>query len=591
MQKMISIKKFLSIVSLMVVTFLLLQVPVLVKERANNYNINRYVRNTGINSENVWKASSKDPVAFFIGKSSSPVKNMMEIWSGYRRYALKCADSVEDIGKDQYNIMVIDLKELSPDKAGKIAKTAANNGKIVVLAGVENALKKENNKELKESLGIYKVRDESVKTEGVHLYDGFLLGGEAIYKPKDQKEYKERMDLDEKIPWLTLNSGTKIFAVGLLPDEMNIDKGSIGEEWMPPLFWRYSYGDGFVYGIIGDYMEEVSGVGILDAIISDVKSYDIYPVVNAQNLTVLNFPTMADENTAVLTSIYSMPLTKVMSELVCPELYNLNSASSFRMTCMMTTQYDYKDEVEPTDCKQWIKYLKMMNEDGWEPGLSMYSKSDISAENKFLTDFHYIKKTGSKYPYSSIYANDEEVSKGARQLDSIITASVPYNVNLAPFGLSEDNLSLQRITDFAFHHTYKDDIRTRCFETALAYTNILYDMENIAFPVEMSDQIEYYIEQCNANIATYWKPFAAFQKTVLSESDERVRRFLNLTFTESRKGNTINLTTDEQTYFILRTHGEEVESVAGGTCDMIEEGAYLLYSNGRTMEITLENEN
>ncbi len=61
-----------------------------------------------------------------------------------------------------------------------------------------------------------------------------------------------------------------------------------------------------------------------------------------------------------------------------------------------------------------------------------------------------------------------------------------------------------------------------------------------------------------SNLLTYWNKFNCFTATTLSESDRRVRTFLNVDYTESREENVITLnTTKADSWFILRTHGEK----------------------------------
>ena len=52
---------------------------------------------------------------------------------------------------------------------------------------------------------------------GIHLYSGFLLGGEAIYKA-DTDEEEKNQDMDLVFPWYHLTNGTKIYMKGMLED-------------------------------------------------------------------------------------------------------------------------------------------------------------------------------------------------------------------------------------------------------------------------------------------------------------------------------------------------------------------------------------
>ena len=94
-------------------------------------------------------------------------------------------------------------------------------------------------------------------------------------------------------------------------------------------------------------------------------------------------------------------------------------------------------------------------------------------------------------------------------------------------------------------------------------------------------------------IDTYWKPFAAFDKTTISESDGRVRNFLNGNVESTRTGDGISIQAKDFTgdaYLLLRTHGEEPEQMTGGTWKKVEEDAYLLQITSDKVSVTLKPE-
>ena len=107
-------------------------------------------------------------------------------------------------------------------------------------------------------------------------------------------------------------------------------------------------------------------------------------------------------------------------------------------------------------------------------------------------------------------------------------------------------------------------------------------------------------EKCSERLAsytvTYWKPFQAFDKTTLSEGDQRIRRFFAISGTGSqyeKKDNRITLKIDSfdgQAFFILRTHNKSVSGVKGGSFREIEKHAYLITADQKDVTITLEND-
>ena len=129
----------------------------------------------------------------------------------------------------------------------------------------------------------------------------------------------------------------------------------------------------------------------------------------------------------------------------------------------------------------------------------------------------------------------------------------------------------------------------KSIQSALGYTNILLDMADIFWPEQETDRWEIMQRQFASNLLTYWKNFSCFSNTTLSQSDARVRTFLKLDYRYFREENEITLDTSEpESSFILRTHGEEIEKMEGGIWRKIEEDAYLIYAESIRVKIQVK---
>ena len=96
-----------------------------------------------------------------------------------------------------------------------------------------------------------------------------------------------------------------------------------------------------------------------------------------------------------------------------------------------------------------------------------------------------------------------------------------------------------------------------------------------------------------SNIDTYWKPFSRFDKTTITQSDSRVRNFLNGSVESTRKGKRISVQTKDFTgdaYLLLRTHGERMDEMTGGTWEQVEEDTYLLKLTSDKASLSLKSE-
>lgn len=193
-------------------------------------------------------------------------------------------------------------------------------------------------------LGIYKVVSEKTKLTGVKLFEGLLLGGEVVYETPKEKEEKERQDLQLEIPWYQVGSGTKTYMVGLL------DHSKQKLRWRMKIFLRFcgEMESGWkCFCIVGDYMKDSTALGLLNGMITEASEYYIYPVVNAQNLSMINFPAFADENDEEMMKLYSQSVTGMTRDIMWPSLVSIAEKGKLKMTCFMQPQADYEDGIEP----------------------------------------------------------------------------------------------------------------------------------------------------------------------------------------------------------------------------------------------------
>ena len=104
-------------------------------------------------------------------------------------------------------------------------------------------------------------------------------------------------------------------------------------------------------------------------------------------------------------------------------------------------------------------------------------------------------------------------------------------------GYLNENVTLQPSTSSGIRHTFLDDFKVKCMETALGYSNITPDLYSVTYPEGDDDSWEKMSKEGSAaNLGTYWKAYEAFDATALTESDVRIRRFLrHLTISSSAR--------------------------------------------------------
>ena len=536
-----------------------------------------------------------DSSVVFVGNENGDMGTAISRWCTYAKRKLISCKSVSTYKADDKNLpemMILESEKYADGDNLTTLETLEKKGVIIVFGCLENAKNIQNNKALMKFLGIQKVVAEETHLAGVKLFEGLLLGGEVTYNTSKDKEEKKRQDLELDVPWYQVGSGTKTYMVGLLDEKTG---KNVENEDFPTIIWRNGIDYGSVFAVVGDYMKGSTALGLLDGMRAEALQYTIYPIVNAQNLSMVNFPVFADENNTEMLKLYSQSVTGIARDIMWPALISVVEKSDMKMTCFIQPQADYTDDIEPKSGNLEF-YLKQMKEQSAEAGISLeYQKLD-KAEDKVTKDTEFFENEKINYRFGAAFAKEKDLKGILKDTDSGLLGDVgtlvcDYTENQPVVSYYSDSVTLQTVTSDGMNYAYSDDIRMRSIQTALGYTNVMLDMYDIFWPQEKTDRWEVMQKRFSSNLLTYWKNFRDFDSTTLSESNARIRTFLNLAYSQSREDNTITLQTSEAgSWFILRTHGEEIDEIDGGSQTEIEADAYLICAEDTTVKIRLKEQ-
>lgn len=600
---MVSKRKFFSIATMMFVLFFLFQFSMVLRDSKNTYDVNSSLTEKKADGENQWTPSDSnsttvigdDSSVVFVGNKAGDMGTAVSRWCTYAKRKLISCKSVRTYKSDDKNLpemMILESEKYADSDNLTTLETLEKKGVIIVFGCLENAKNIQNNKALMKFLGIQKVVAEETHLAGVKLFEGLILGGEVTYNISKDKEEKKRQDLELDVPWYQVGSGTKTYMVGLLDEKTG---KNVENEDLPTIIWRNGIDYGSVFAVVGDYMKDSTALGLLDGMRAEALQYTIYPIVNAQNLSMVNFPVFADENNTEMLKLYSQSVTGIARDIMWPALISVVEKSDMKMTCFIQPQADYTDDIEPKSGNLEF-YLKQMKEQSAEAGISLeYQKLD-KAEDKVTKDTEFFEKEKINYRFGAAFAKEKDLKGILKDTDSGLLGDVgtlvcDYTENQPVVSYYSDSVTLQTVTSDGMNYAYSDDIRMRSIQTALGYTNVMLDMYDIFWPQEKTDRWEVMQKRFSSNLLTYWKNFRDFDSTTLSESNARIRTFLNLAYSQSREDNTITLQTSEAgSWFILRTHGEEIDEIDGGSQTEIEADAYLICAEDTTVKIRLKEQ-
>ena len=598
---MLSKRNFAMMITMVVVVLALFLSSVVLKEYFNDYDVN-HAADTELIEKKEQKSDQQTAVpeeqqVLYIGAMDNGYYRVIKEWAGYRKKYLQVRTSLDGAyGGVPYLLLDGALLERQTEEMTKKLSRYVEQGGVVIFCRLPSYHTIRDCAVLQELLGIQQLRGESVRLHEIRLYSGFLLGGETCYSFEGVKE-PEVVDMEREIPWYDISSRTKSYMVGFVSAEEKTSM-NLNNEDMPAIIWRSNMGTGSVFAVNGDYMEGEAALGILDAMIYEAEDYALYSVVNAQNLLVTGFPDLTDENEEALAEAYGMTSRQFCRDVLWPSLAAASQKGSWKITSFLSVKQSDQSQNEPKK-SDLIDYLKFFNEESAEAGVCLGRMESEDLLWSVEDERSILDSWEVQYAFAGGYIRKENKEKLARLTDrtghmeyfqDIRTVVGEYEKDAQILSWLTDQITLQNATADAYEHTYKDSLRLKSLETALGYSNIQADIYRVLWPESELDEWEKVAEKMASYIDTYWKPFAAFDKTTISESDGRVRNFLNGNVESTRTGDGISIQAKDFTgdaYLLLRTHGEKPGEMTGGTWQEVEEHTYLLTLTEEKASITL----
>ena len=591
-----------------VVLVLFLSTAVL-REYFNDYDVNHAAQEERILPA-AGASTADGQQVVYVGAQDTDLYQPVVEWTEYRKMALHEAMDVQT-GLDragQYDhqdvLLLLDGDALEQDtrQSAEALTAYVQDGGTVIFCSLPSYETIQSCEALRLLLGIQQLRSPSVEVLEYWLYQGFLLGGDVCY-PYDALQPPKDLDIENVLPWYDISAGTKTYMVGYLPAQEQQAMG-LNREDLPAVVWRNSLGDGCVFAVNGDFMRGESALGFLDAMVYESRSYALYAVVNAQNLCVTGFPDLTVENEDQMARVYVFNTRQLCRDVLWPSLVAASREGGWKLSAFVSLKQSAGSGKEP-EMDDLISYLKYFNEEDAEACLALGRMDDPNLRLSVTQDRQALDAIGLNYAFSGAWLRSENADQLPGLLRPDGTMDVFPSIRTvvsepAPgqrvLSWLTGQMTRQSVTMDGYRYTYQDDLRLRSLQTALGYSNVQADIFRVLWLENSEDSWEKVSETLASVIATYWKPFAAFDKTTISESDRRVRLFLNqrVTSQESRlpQGRQISIQVENfagDAWLMLRTHGETLQTMEGGTWTQIEEDAYLLHLTRENAAVGLQS--
>lgn len=584
---MVSRRNYVTIVLMILILMFMFMFTGVLKQELNEYNVNDYEESyiSGLNATNMYRPDRADNSDFELPRKYAvfiephfitDMRDVVTYWCTYTKRGLQEYESFEDYVIPEENlpeVVIIDGRYIDVDRDLPVMRELTQKGVHLIFAKMPHITTMTASPEFCEFLGIRSVRNREVLVEGVHLFDGFLLGGERIYAT-DMNDTVEQ-DLEMVVHWYMLDGGTKTYIMGML------DEDEYKNENMPAILWRKSAGNARIFCVNANYMTNMYGIGFLSAMMAETDSYEIYPIVNAQCMTVAEFSGFAEDNSEELESLYSCTQPALYESVIWPSLIAITEKTGARISLMVTPQLDYSDDKEPQG-EILPRYMTLVKEQYGEMGVSMGRVSDTSMEGKLSRDYAYYVENAEDYSFISMYTDDlKEVMAGPwkryfPQLRTVVTAP---DDDEPIVDYLDRTMVMQRGTAYAKDHTYAANLSIMGYETALGYSNVVLDLKDVSYPEDEEDHWENLSRELSQNLTTYWQDYEAFAQTTLTESDARVRKFLTLDYRTERMNESIFLHINEfedSAWFLFKLNEGVPGQIQGASLQDMGGGYYLL---------------
>lgn len=409
-------------------------------------------------------------------------------------------------------------------------------------------------------IGIRSITELQTQQE-VKFLPGFLLGGLLQFK-----------NLFFEAPEVQLLSTAKPYVTG---------RNSSA------IIWRNTYNGSEIYVINGPFMETKSGYGILSAILSQIYTEYIYPIINAKVYTYTGLPYAGNGDTVELERLYNRNAVQLQKDILIPDILSITKSRGITPIGFLSNNLtENKVETEYYNKKQIENY----ENDTYN--LIQDTAVVYSGDLKKDSDFYY-KLFGSRklraIRIGEEYKNLLEKSFSKEQLKSIDAVIGQWMSDKNNFAYIGENTVYIPFTGDGAASTDMEELELYSGVTAFGAIIQNLDFDRVMYPKEDTDNWLNISRKYIEFIDSYREKFKAIKPRDISEAAISVKKYILCTPVIKKNENKIEISFKRwygECSYILRTR-REVESISGGTIEKIEEGAYLITAESREVVINL----
>ncbi len=550
--------------------------------------------NTELSGEGraVLNPDKKLHVSILSGGIEDTISQVLIQWCVYNKYLYKVFYSLPDTAEiSEYDVVLFGGYEITGNDTNTLY-SYAELGKTMIFTRLPDYRLLTSNRRLAAFYGIKDSISEAVTADGIKIFPDFMINKERIYRKGDY--FGELDDTEVNIPYYSLAAGYEVYSVGILENQEEL---GIEDKNLPPLIWRTTTSKSFVCAVNSEIFDGMTMLGVLTGFMAHLGDYYVYPVVNAQTISLISYPYFSNENQDVMQQLYSRNSEGVARDLLWPNVVQILKNYGGSYSFFAATQLDYLDEVGPKN--DYINfYLREIGKLPGNMGLSLGQVSEGDRKDIMAEIEDFFRSNLPDYDFTALYAADSSKEELKENLNSdfykdISLVMSDYGEGDSILEFLKDNILSVKFNLNGYEHETMDDLRMSSIENILGMCNMKVDMTRVFYPEGSSDEWNNLsLKWSKGN--TYFSDYKAFDMVTVGEMENRVRRFLALDYTLEYNINDIAIQIDNfeaEAYFILRTNNRRIDYVDNATVVAISDTAYLIKAETADVTIHMIEEN
>ncbi len=533
----------------------------------------------------------KRKAAIVAKDTKTPSSRILQEWCVYNKYLFRVFPALPDAAElAKYDLVLFDDSSIIGRDTERLY-AYAEQGVTLIFTQLPDYQELSADKKLADFFGIAETVAEEVTADGIKIYANFMLNKERIYQRGDY--FGNLDDTQVRLPYYSLRAGYEVYAAAILAGQEQQEN----DLKLPPLLWRTYTGNSFVYVVNSDHFDGMSMLGILTGFLANQGRYYLYPIVNAQTISMIDYPYFSDENRAVMQNMYSRSAEAIARDILWPNIVQILKNFGGSYSFFASSQLNYEGEEGPKDSFLEF-YLQEIDKLPGNMGLSLGQVSELSLQELLEQNEAFYQASLPQYKFSALYTakfSEEEVKACLGQdfltKISLVMSDYKPGDTLLSF-LEEDVLSVKFNLEGTRHETL-DDLQMICVENALGMCNMKMEIGRVFYPQSDRDAWNNLSTKWSRE-KTYFNDFAKLDMIPIYEMEKRVRRFLALDFTYEYFEDTIDIQIDhfdQEAYFILIAGSSRIDAVNNGKADRISDQAYLIKATAASVSIHLTEEN